>query len=225
MPRLHAAVGQACQRHNNLTTGKFVAFLPCSNLLHRTMRRVRNRSSDLDSMRSSADLAAVVATTLESRLATEQDPRVSKDRHPAALERLRKYSGRAPGREPITELARARMEERFAVPGLTGPWSLEVEQSLKNQPRFVAGIRELFEKSDLQGWEKDLALLETQLDAHAKWLRAELLPRAPPEPAAPDRQHWRARRVHPAAREPECGAGFVDGRLQVRRDHVDANGA
>jgi len=106
------------------------------------------------------------------------DPRVSKDRHPAALERLRKYSGRAPGYEPITELARARMEERFAVPGLTGPWSLEVEQSLKNQPRFVAGIRDLFEKSALQGWEKDLALLETQLDAHAKWLRAELLPRA-----------------------------------------------
>ena len=70
------------------------------------------------------------------------------------------------------------MEERFAVPGLTGPWTVEVEQSLDNQPRFVAGIRDLFKNSGLEGWEQDLALLEQQLDAHAKWVRAELLPRA-----------------------------------------------
>ena len=42
----------------------------------------------------------------------------------------------------------------------------------------MAGIRELVEKSSLQAWEKDLALLEPQLDAHAMWVRAELLPRA-----------------------------------------------
>jgi hypothetical protein len=106
------------------------------------------------------------------------DPRVSKERQPAALERLRKYTGREPGYEPITDLARARMAERFATPGLTGPWTVEVEQSLNNQTRFVSGIRELFEKSGLSGWEKDLELLESQLDAHAKWVRAELLPRA-----------------------------------------------
>ena len=106
------------------------------------------------------------------------DPRVSKDRHPAALVRLRKYTGREPGYEPITKLAQARTAERFATAGLTGPWTVEIEQVLQNQPRFVAGIRDLFKKSGLTGWEKDLKVLESQLDAHAKWLRTELLPRA-----------------------------------------------
>ena len=106
------------------------------------------------------------------------DPRVSKDRHPAALVRLRKYTGREPGYEPITKLAQARTAERFETAGLTGPWTVEVEQALQNQPRFVAGIRDLFKTSGLTGWEKDLKVLESQLDAHAKWLRTELLPRA-----------------------------------------------
>jgi hypothetical protein len=106
------------------------------------------------------------------------DPRVAKERQPAALARLRKYTGVEPGYEPITELAQARISERFATTGLTGPWTVEVQQALDNQPRFVSGIRELFEKSGLEGWEKDLARLESQLEAHAKWVQAEVLPRA-----------------------------------------------
>lgn len=106
------------------------------------------------------------------------ESRVSKDRYPAALQRLRRYNGRADGREPIAQLAQARLKERFATSGLTGPWTVEVEQALENQPRYVAGIRELFRESGLKGWEKDLRLLESQLEAHAAWLRAELLPRA-----------------------------------------------
>ena len=106
------------------------------------------------------------------------DPRVAKDRYPAALTRLRKYTGREPGYEPITTLARARTEERFGIAGLTGPWSVEVEQNLSNQARYVQGIRDLFQKSGLKGWERDLRLLESQLDDYAKWVRAELLPRA-----------------------------------------------
>jgi uncharacterized protein (DUF885 family) len=103
---------------------------------------------------------------------------VPKERYPAALVRLRKYTGREPGYEPITRLAQARTTERFATAGLTGPWTVEVEQALQNQPRFVTGIRELFQKSGLKGWEKDLKLLESQLDEHAKWMRTELMPRA-----------------------------------------------
>lgn len=106
------------------------------------------------------------------------EPRVPKERYPAALVRLRKYTGREPGYEPITRLAQARTTERFATAGLTGPWTVEVEQALQNQPRFVTGIRELFQKSGLKGWEKDLKLLESQLDEHAKWMRTELMPRA-----------------------------------------------
>ena len=106
------------------------------------------------------------------------DPRVDEARYPAALARLRKYTGSEPGYEPVTQLAEARMQERFGVAGLTGPWTVEVEQALENQPRFVAGIRDLFEKSGLEGWQDDLGRLEKQLASHEQWLREELLPRA-----------------------------------------------
>jgi hypothetical protein len=106
------------------------------------------------------------------------DPRVPKERYPAALTRLRKYTGREQGYEPIAALARARSEERFATAGLAGPWSVEVEQNLANQARYLQGIRDLFQKSGLKGWERDMRLLESQLDSYAKWVRAEILPRA-----------------------------------------------
>jgi uncharacterized protein (DUF885 family) len=70
------------------------------------------------------------------------------------------------------------MTERFAVAGLTGPWTVEVEQDLANQPRYVAGIRDLLEKSGLDGWQQDLGLLEKQLEQHAAWVKAEIMPRA-----------------------------------------------
>jgi hypothetical protein len=116
--------------------------------------------------------------TLFRSFETLLDPRVDASRYPAALERLRKYTGRAPGFEPITKLAEDRSRERFETPGLTGPWTVEVEQALANQPRFVEGMRESFRKSGLKGWEKDFAVLEKQLAAHADWVRKELLPRA-----------------------------------------------
>jgi hypothetical protein len=149
------------------------------------------------------------------------DPRVSKDRHPAALVRLRKYTGREPGYEPITKLAQARTAERFETAGLTGPWTVEVEQALQNQPRFVAGIRDLFEKSGLEGWEKDLKVLESQLDAHAKWLRSELLPRArttnrlPPEIYADNLKNFGVK-ADPRALIDQATLSFVQTREEMQ---------
>jgi uncharacterized protein (DUF885 family) len=106
------------------------------------------------------------------------DARVDAKRYPAALARLRKYTGREPGHEPFVELAQQRMRERFATTGLTGPWTVEIDQSLANQARYVDGVREAFRKSGLKGWEKDFAVLERQLSQHADWVRKEMLPRA-----------------------------------------------
>jgi hypothetical protein len=149
------------------------------------------------------------------------DPRVSQDRHPAALVRLRKYTGREPGFEPITKLAQVRTAERFATAGLTGPWTVEVEQALQNQPRFVAGIRDLFKKSGLTGWEKDLKVLESQLDAHAKWLRTELLPRArttnrlPPEIYADNLKNFGVK-ADPRALIDQATLSFVQTREEMQ---------
>jgi uncharacterized protein (DUF885 family) len=120
------------------------------------------------------DLGQVLFRSFDSLL----DPRVAKERYPAALTRLRRYTGTEPDYTPITELARARIEERFATPGLTGPWTVEVEQSLENQPRYLDGIKEALEKSGLEGWQDEHARLVSQMNEHAKWVKSTVLPRA-----------------------------------------------
>jgi hypothetical protein len=120
------------------------------------------------------DLGQLLFRSFDSLL----DPRVAKARYPAALTRLRRYTGTEPGSTPITELARARIEERFATPGLTGPWTVEVQQALDNQERYLTGIKESFEQSGLAGWQEDHARLVRQMEEHAQWMRGELLPRA-----------------------------------------------
>jgi uncharacterized protein (DUF885 family) len=106
------------------------------------------------------------------------DKRVAKQRYPAALLRLKRYTGAAAGYEPIATLARARVEERLQDSALTAPWSVEVEQELKNQNQYLSGIRELLQKSGLSGWQKDFATLSAQLDAYGQWVRSTVLPRA-----------------------------------------------
>jgi hypothetical protein len=106
------------------------------------------------------------------------DPRVSKTRQKAAIIRLRRYVGGEHGYEPIASLFRARVEERLGDQKLVGPWTVEVDQHLQNQSQYVKGIQQLFEKSGLKGWEKDLKTLNTQLDDYAKWVRATVVPRA-----------------------------------------------
>jgi len=106
------------------------------------------------------------------------DPRTEPDRYPAALTRLAKYTGRAEGYTPIIELAKQRTTERFANPGLLGPYKGELERDLNNVERFSAGLKQIFEASGLEGYEEDLDVLLAQLDDYAQWLKAEMEPRA-----------------------------------------------
>jgi hypothetical protein len=106
------------------------------------------------------------------------DPRVAKSRQGAAITRLKRYIGAEPGYEPIATLARARVDERLGDTSLTGPWDVEVEQNLQNQAEYLKGIRELFEKAGLKGWQADFKTLSRQLDAYSKWVRTTVLPRA-----------------------------------------------
>jgi uncharacterized protein (DUF885 family) len=106
------------------------------------------------------------------------DKRTATTRYPAALVRLHRYVGAESGYQPLTQLVQARISERLADPKVTFPWSVELEQALKNQGQYLAGIQDLFKQSGLKGWQKDFATLSAQIDAHGKWLRATLLPRA-----------------------------------------------
>lgn len=106
------------------------------------------------------------------------DPRAEAGRYPAALTRLARYTGRAEGYTPITELAKQRTAERFAEPGLLGPYQGELQRDLENVERFAGGLRQTFEASGLAGYQEDLDVLLAQLDGYSEWLKAEIAPRA-----------------------------------------------
>ncbi|HKX54475.1 MAG TPA: DUF885 family protein, partial [Xanthomonadales bacterium] len=120
------------------------------------------------------DLPIIVFQSFRSLL----DPRNDPARYPAALERLKKYTGKAKGTDPVTELAIDRTWERFDEPGLVGPYKGQLENNLKRQEQLKAGLEHIFKDSGLKGYEKDLALLNKQLAKYSDWLKKELLPRA-----------------------------------------------
>ncbi|MGH8481389.1 MAG: DUF885 family protein, partial [Nevskiaceae bacterium] len=106
------------------------------------------------------------------------DPRVSKERQALAVTRLKRYAGLEPKTEPIAKLARDRIEERLRDKKLLRPLKDQIEQNLADTPRLIAGIRDLFEKSGLDGWQEAMAALEQQLTAYDAWVKDVLLPQA-----------------------------------------------
>jgi hypothetical protein len=106
------------------------------------------------------------------------DPQIPRERHPAAIVRMNKYAGLTGAEKPLTELARDRTEERFAVAGLAGPYRGEVLQDLERADSMISGIEELLAGTDLEGWEETYEVLSGQLRDYNDWVRTEILPRA-----------------------------------------------
>jgi uncharacterized protein (DUF885 family) len=103
---------------------------------------------------------------------------VPKERQKAALTRLHRYVGAERGSEPITTLARKRYEEQAANAKLIGPWTVEAQQYLDNQPRYLDGIQKLLEESGLKGWQKDMQALRKQFSEYSQWANQTVMPRA-----------------------------------------------
>ena len=93
------------------------------------------------------------------------DDQISASRRPAALVRLRKYTGLEPGTKPITELAMAYVRERMKHPKLLRPSSPRSRRTWPSRRFFVAGIGKLFAKFEIQGYETAYEKLKEQLGA------------------------------------------------------------
>jgi len=106
------------------------------------------------------------------------DDQIAPQRRPAALIRLKKYTGIQPGFEPFTTLAEARFREKETRPGLLGPSKQEVEKDLENTSAYVNGIGLLLEKYKIQGYQPAFAKLKEQLGEYDAFVRKEVLPRA-----------------------------------------------
>lgn len=103
---------------------------------------------------------------------------VAESRRPAALVRLRKYTGLAPGFEPYTEQLEKRFRQKLTTPGLLGPSKVEVERDLQDANTYITGIGLLLEKYKLTGYQDAFAKLKEQLAAYDDFVRREVMPRA-----------------------------------------------
>ena len=111
-------------------------------------------------------------------LRTLLDDQVDAARRPAALVRLRKYTGIEPGSHPTTELLKQRTLDQLAKPGVVYPSRGELETELGRNSSYVTGIADLLKKYQLSGWEQAYAKLQEQLASYDAWVRDTLLPKA-----------------------------------------------
>jgi hypothetical protein len=106
------------------------------------------------------------------------DDQIAADRRPAALVRLRRYTGMERGFTPVAILAENRTREKLNKPGLLGPATAEVQKDLANTAYFVDGVRELFEKYKIAGYQEPLARFKEQMAAYDNFVKKEVLPKS-----------------------------------------------
>jgi hypothetical protein len=106
------------------------------------------------------------------------DDQVAEARRPAALVRLRRYTGLEAGWTPVLKQAEEKLRNALKKPGLLGPFRGQVELDLKLAPRYIEGVARLFDKYKLTGVAEALAALEKQIKAWDAFVRQEILPRA-----------------------------------------------
>jgi hypothetical protein len=114
------------------------------------------------------------------------EDRIPAERRQAALVRLKKYTGRAEGFEPMTELVEAYLRGEWTDSDRLPPYSGEVERDLNTNDRYVTEIGELFAKYELDGYEDDYEVLKTQIAAFDAFVTAEILPRTRSEFQLPE---------------------------------------
>jgi hypothetical protein len=137
-------------------------------------RTIRSSEANEKYMLRFNDVAGLVFGGLQSLL----DDQTAAERRPAAIVRLRKYTGLEPGYEPIAMQAEQRFHESLNTPGRLGPPRAEVESDLRNSAVFVNGIGLLLEKYKLAGYEAPFAKLKEQLAEYDEFIRREVLPHA-----------------------------------------------
>jgi hypothetical protein len=106
------------------------------------------------------------------------DDQVAAERRPAAIVRLRKYSGAEAGYRPYTELLKQRELEQIAKTAVIFPSKDEVETELGRNSNYVDGIAALFKKYKLTGWEDSYSKLKAELADYDAWVRANIVPKA-----------------------------------------------
>ncbi|HVW07221.1 MAG TPA: DUF885 domain-containing protein [Bryobacteraceae bacterium] len=143
-------------------------------LIHEADRNIRGNEASYNRFLPYHDVGRIVFSGIQGLL----DDQVDAARRPAAVERLKKYTGMEKGFTPMTEMAEARFRERLRNPGLLGPAKEEIEKDLADTNQYTTGIGLLMEKFHQKDYEEAMARLKTQLGEYDAFLRREVLPKA-----------------------------------------------
>ena len=119
-----------------------------------------------------------VARTIFFGMHALLDDQIAPERRPAAVARLRRYTGMENGYTPTTVLSEKLFREKLNTPGLLGPAKAEVDQDLANMNQFATGIGLLLEKYKMTNYQEPYAKLKTQLAEYNEFVRKEVLPHA-----------------------------------------------
>jgi uncharacterized protein (DUF885 family) len=92
--------------------------------------------------------------------------------------RLRRYAGLEPGTVPLAHAAEAETRARLGIAGLAAPYVEQVKTALALSPVLVDGIGALLQGSGLDGWQDAFDALRAQCAAYARFVEAEIAPRA-----------------------------------------------
>jgi uncharacterized protein (DUF885 family) len=103
---------------------------------------------------------------------------VDAKRRPSALVRLNRYTGLETGYTPVTKQAQAQFEAVMHDKKLLGPYKAQVEHDLANTASYVDGIRKLYAKYKIEGADKALDALDTQLKDYDAWIKSTVMPLA-----------------------------------------------
>lgn len=144
-----------------------------------------------------------VSRTMYEGIRALLDPRNARERHPAALTRLRKYAGVEPGSSALAELAMARTRAQFDAQ-LLGPFRDNVEQDLVRSAVFLRGIEALFAATKLTDWRAPYQRLVEQMAVYNAWLKNEVLPRARADHRLPGALYAAALRDRGVSAAPEA---------------------
>jgi len=143
-------------------------------LIAQADRDIRSSEASERNLLPYEDVAGGIFFGIQSLL----DDQITADRRPAAVVRLRKYTGLESGYEPVTLQAEQRFREKLKTPGLVGPAKAEVEKNLENTNAYVTGIGLLLEKYKMHGYQDAFAKLKEQLASYDDFVRNEVLPKA-----------------------------------------------
>lgn len=102
------------------------------------------------------------------------EDQVSAERRPSALVRLKKYTGLEEGYVPFTNLAMQNISENLKNKYLLGPAKREFDSDLGNTVRYLEGIKKLFQKYKISGYQRALEEFTIQTTEYDNFLRSNI---------------------------------------------------